>query len=811
MRWAWCFLKAGAVRNRPWPAVLLGLWLVLAGPLGAGTGPTNRPVRVGITRDFPPYEYLNAKGEPDGYDVEVLKAAAAVMNLPLEFKAAPWETIYADLVAGRIQVAPGVLYSGARAARVDFCAPHLVVHYSIFHRKEATPLEGLPDLRGRRILVERGSQMAEFLVAQGYGSCLVPVESEPEAVRLLASGAQDAAIVPRLLGLGMIQEFHLRNLRLVGGPVYARDLCFAVAPGQVELKASLETGLAILNRTKHYDAIYGKWFGQLEPAAQVSSRLLRLALGTVAGALVLLLVALLWTAVLNRQVRQRTRQLRQANQAIEENACLLAAIVDTLPLGLFAKDPNNGYRYALWNTKAEEIFGLSRDQVLGKTDADFWPPEQAACFHEVDLQVISQGTLVDVPVEPIDSRSRGTILLHTIKVAVQDSQGHASLLLGLSEDITQRLRLEEERRSLEARLQESQKLDSLGSLAGGVAHDMNNVLGSILGLATAFRNQAEPGSPLARALETITMACVRGGTMVRGLLTFARQQLTEEKELEVNTLIRELMQLLERTTLARVRLQLELAEDLQPILGDASALTHALMNVCVNAVEAMGDNGLLRVATRNRGAWVEIEVADTGCGMLPAVLEQALNPFFTTKSHGTGLGLSIVHSTLKAHRGLLRVESRPGKGTQVVLSLPAGPAAQAGGGTPVACAEQPAHPMAILLVDDDELIRTSLTEVLEMLGHTCTAVANGEAALALLEAGLEPDAVVLDVNMPGLGGAGTLPRLRRLRPRLPVLLSTGRADQAALDLAAAHGGVQILAKPFTARALGQALAALPPR
>jgi len=193
------------------------------------------------------------------------------------------------------------------------------------------------------------------------------------------------------------------------------------------------------------------------------------------------------------------------------------------------------------------------------------------------------------------------------------------------------------------------------------------------------------------------------------------------------------------------------------------------------------------------------------------VLNKALDPCFPTKDvgRGTGLGLSMVYSTVKAHQGELEIESEPGWGTRVSLRFPACRAEEA----PVEAA--PASPiqkwpeaLAVLLVDDDELIRSSTQALLEAMGHVATAVASGEAALERLEAGYGPDVVILDMNMPGLGGAGTLPRLRALNPTVPVLLSTGRADQAALDLIAAHPNVTLLAKPFTVAQLKGCLEAL---
>ena len=363
----------------------------------------------------------------------------------------------------------------------------------------------------------------------------------------------------------------------------------------------------------------------------------------------------------------------------------------------------------------------------------------------------------------------------------------------------------EKQRQLEAQVTRTQKMESLGILAGGVAHDMNNVLGAILGLASVHTEIQPEGSPAQRAFATITKACTRGGDLIRRLLSLARQGLAEEKELDMNALIQEGTRLLERTTLAKVRLEMDLASDLRSIRGDASALSHVLMNLCVNAVQAMPEQGTLNLRTRNLDHdWIEVQVEDNGCGMTKEVLDKAMDPFFTTKDQGkgTGLGLSITHSTIMAHHGQMEIHSEPGQGTRVLLRFPACDArAQAPEAASMESEGPPGASLEVYLIDDDDLIQSSVRSVLETLGHRVSTALCGEDALARLEGGYEPDVVILDMNMPGLGGAGTLARLRALRPLLPVLLATGRVDQAALDLVKAHPHVTLMSKPFSMQEL----------
>ncbi len=371
-------------------------------------------------------------------------------------------------------------------------------------------------------------------------------------------------------------------------------------------------------------------------------------------------------------------------------------------------------------------------------------------------------------------------------------------------DVTALKEAEDKRLELERLLHRAQKMESLGSLAGGVAHDINNVLGSILGMASMQEEIQPLGSPARKAFSIITKACLRGGSLVRRLLDFARQGLTEVAEVHLNSLILEEVQLLERTTLGQVHFTTDLAPDLLPIRGDASALVHAVMNLCINAVDAMPGGGSLSIRTRNGATgWVELEVEDTGSGMPQEVLEKAMDPFFTTKpiGKGTGLGLSIVYRTVSAHQGTMELQSVPGSGTRVILRFPACRPSLADPEDHLAVPETQGPSLEVLLIDDDDLIQFTLGPVIECLGHNLRLASSGEAALECLETGYVPQVVILDMNMPGLGGQGTLPRLRKRLPDVPVLLATGRVNQEALDLAQAYAHVKLLPKPFSMQEL----------
>jgi PAS domain S-box-containing protein len=382
-------------------------------------------------------------------------------------------------------------------------------------------------------------------------------------------------------------------------------------------------------------------------------------------------------------------------------------------------------------------------------------------------------------------------------------------LISATRDITQLKRAEEDRRQLQAQLHQSQKQESLGALAGGVAHDMNNVLGAILSLASAHQAQVDPLDPMAASFETIIRACLRGRDVVKSLLYFARRDLEEVQAVSLNTLVREVVQLLAHTTLQRIRLETRLQEELRPVPGDAGALTHALMNLCLNAMDAMPAGGTLTLKTENRGVGqVCLTVTDTGEGMSPEVRDRACEPFFTTKplGKGTGLGLAMVFGTVQAHGGTLELLTAPGQGTSVVLVLPATEAAPAPAPVPAPVLDQGF--LAILLVDDDDLIRGSVTPMLGFLGHRAQAAAGGRQALDLLAGGLVVDLIILDLNMPEMTGAETLSRILEAYPDQKVLLASGYSDGDVGALLADRPGVSFIQKPFTLQELQLRLGAV---
>ncbi len=489
-----------------------------------------------------------------------------------------------------------------------------------------------------------------------------------------------------------------------------------------------------------------------------------------------------------------------AETALRNSEAHYRELMEMLGEGVCMVDATETFIMA--NPEAERIFGVGRGELIGLSLRAFLEDaEWDQVRNHTHRRLGGAKDAYEIVIRRLDGVHRTLLITVTPR---SDPDGVFIGSLAVTRDVTDELKTKEA-------LRLSQKMESLGNLAGGLAHDMNNVLGAILGLSTTHLDLQPEGTRLHSTFETITKACLRGRNMVKSLLDFARKDMAGVRSVSLNSLLEEEARLLERTIPASIAIHLDLDPGVGTILGDPDALSLMLMNLCVNAIDAMPDGGRLTLRTRSLSdGRLLLAVEDTGIGMAPETLEHAFEPFFTTKPQGkgTGLGLSLAYSTVKAHHGELSVQSRLWVGTTLELRFPASQVRDEHAAPEGPDTAQSDTALLILLVDDDELIQSAISAQLEAMGHLVSPALTGEEAMGKVDEGLRPDLIILDMNMPGWGGANTLPRLRAALPEVPVLLSTGRADQRAIDLAHAHPGVTILAKPFGFRELQATLGAV---
>jgi PAS domain S-box-containing protein len=510
---------------------------------------------------------------------------------------------------------------------------------------------------------------------------------------------------------------------------------------------------------------------------------------------------------LESRVVQRTAQLQEANEALRLAERRLRQVIDLVPHFVFAKDADG--RFLLVNQAVADAYGTTVESLRGRTDADFAKSaEEVRHFRADDLEVLKNGRPMLIPEETITDASGRERILQTMKIPFTYSGTGAPALLGVSMDITDRKRLEEQ-------LLQAQKMEGLGRLAGGIAHDFNNLLTVVVGCAQLL--EAPALSPEQRHhVDRIRDAAERAAALTHQLVTFARGQIMRPRAVDLNALVLDIEKLLRRVLGDDVTLLSRPAPDLEPVEVDPGQLEQVLLNLAVNARDAMPRGGRLVLATRNVPAddarrcggpyapdsdCVELTVRDTGTGMDGKTLGRIFEPFFTTKpgGQGTGLGLATCYGIVKRVGGHIWAESTLGVGTVFHLLLPRSdkrpaplavpaPASRADGG---------GGGETILVVEDHAAVRDVTVRSLARHGYQVLAAANPEEALR--RAGALPaelELVVTDVVMPGMSGPEMVARLLVERPRLRVLYVSGYS-QDALKKGAPGAEHDLLHKPFT--------------
>ena len=504
-------------------------------------------------------------------------------------------------------------------------------------------------------------------------------------------------------------------------------------------------------------------------------------------------------------------QSRQQRDLFESERSFRLLVEGVADYALFMLDPTG--IVTSWNIGAQRIKGYAPSEILGQhfsrfyteTDRANGKPARALATARQTGRYEEDGWRV---------RKDGTFFWASVVIDPITEGGELVGFAKITRDMTERREAQLKLEQMQKHLAEAQKLDALGQLTGGVAHDFNNLLMVISGSLHILRKNAPDDPKVQRALSAIDTATKRGAALTSQLLTFARRQSVNPQAVAVAERIDAVREVLDTGAGSSVRLAYEYGPDLWPVRVDVSEFETALVNLVINARDAMPSGGTVTVAARNctdaptsghePGDFVAISVADTGIGIAPDVLAKIFDPFFTTKAvgKGTGLGLSQVHGFAHQAGGSVKVESELGKGTKVTILLPRER------GDPLA-AKHTVSEMAgsgtVLLVEDNPDVASVSSSLLEQLGYTVRRVADAEAALREIERN-SVDLVFSDIVMPGkFDGLSLARRLREIRPDLPILLATGYSDAAA-DV---RGDFPILRKPYEIHQLSQAIAKLP--
>ena len=501
---------------------------------------------------------------------------------------------------------------------------------------------------------------------------------------------------------------------------------------------------------------------------------------------------------------------KKNEEQIEEQAALLDKAQDAI----LVCDLNGAIQF--WNKGAERIYGWARDEAVGKDSENLFYKDPKA-FREANGLTISEGEWQGER-EHL-TKDRGLITVEARWTLIRDAQGRPKSVLAINTDIT-------ERKKIEAQFMRAQRLESIGTLAGGIAHDLNNVLAPILMSIHVLKGESD--NPETREiLDTIESSARHGADIVRQVLSFARGLDGERIEVQLLHLSRELEGIIKNTFPKDIRLSFLLPHDTWTVLGDPTQIHQILLNLCVNARDAMPNGGNLNINIVNcdldeqfvamnldakKGAYVKISVSDTGVGMPKGILDKIFEPFFTTKdiNKGTGLGLSTVAAIVKSHEGFVTVYSELGKGTTFNVYLPAVEISTEVRKDKTKLITLPlAKGETVLVVDDEASIITVTSRTLKSFGYKVLTAADGADALGVfLQHQDEISVVLTDMAMPVMDGPALIHALIRINPAIKIIGASGLNANGSVGKAAELGVKHFISKPFTADALFKGLRAV---
>jgi PAS domain S-box-containing protein len=517
--------------------------------------------------------------------------------------------------------------------------------------------------------------------------------------------------------------------------------------------------------------------------------------------------------------RNRRRQL-EAEEALQVSEARKSAILDSALDAVIAIDHEGVV--VDFNPAAERMFGYDRIDVVGRDMAGLIVPDALRERHFRGLERLAAGgesAILGRRVELTGLRADGSEFPVELSITRGELFGRP-FFTGYVRDLTERRRAEEERASLEEQLRQAQKMDAIGSLAGSITHDFNNILAVVNGYSELVLRRLGPDDPLRPQIEEIARAGEKAAALTRQLLAFTRRQVLEPRVLDLNEVVADLEPLLRRMVGEHVELMTRLGPDVEPVRADESQLEQVIMNLAVNARDAMPEGGALTIETTSvldgpslcvgraviapDGPCALLSVADTGPGVEVGLEQRIFEPFFTTKAvgRGTGLGLSTVYGIVEQSGGCVWVDSAPGKGAVFNVCLPLASAPAPALDPPPAPPRQQHGAATVLLVEDDEGLLRLVRELLEHDGFAVRSASNADEALALFAVdGDAIEVVITDVVMPGMGGIELGRELRTARPDLKLLFMSGYSEERLDEGGPDRAGTAFIQKPFAPAAL----------
>lgn len=799
----------------------------------------HKPLVSAAEPDYPPISMRDDNNQATGFSVELLKASAHVMERKINFKIAPWPQIKQELADNKLDVLPLVARTPERESMYDFTVPFLSLHGTIVVRKGNKSIQSEKDLRGKNIAVLKGDVAEEYLIREKLTDKIINTESFEIALQQLSRGKYDAVVVQNLVALQIINKLKLDNLETRGTlKKLTVNWCFAVTEGDKKLLAELNEGLSVVIADGTYAKLRQKWLGILEPD-NTDTYIYIASLTAAIALLIAFIIAQIWQRSLRNRIKRGTAELKVYQNDLE---ALVTTRTNELEIEKFKLNQAQeithvgNYRWDVDKNKTtwtDELF-----RIIGFIPQEFEPtydkyldcvhPDDKENFRHLTEKVMKDKSNYSGEYRIIKQNGEIRNIAEKGEVAL-NSEGNISALIGVIQDITDRKTSEVERVRMQTELLQAQKMESLGQLTGGIAHDFNNLLGIINGYTELSQDISRENNNerLTGYLTSISDAGERAATLVEQMLSFSRGDQAENMPIQFSKLVKEEIKMLRSSLPSTVEIKEFIDPDLPKVMMNPSQLHQIIMNLSINARDAMDAAGELTIRLRwvrnldtqstvshkpITGDWIELSISDTGPGIDTNTASNIFNPFFTTKEvgKGTGMGLAVVYRIMDNHDGHIILESTQGEGStfRMLFSPIVEQDTQHENSKQESVEILMGDGSNILIVDDEPLLCEQISEFVKLHAYKATSVYDSNKALEIFKQNPERFSLLItDQTMPKMTGNELIEKVREIKPDLPAIICSGYSDKVDATSASKHN-ISYFEKPVNIKKLLSKIAEL---